>query len=307
MNWFKSIFNKTTTADTGTTPTRIVSSTDRFSRDPIVKCLVDAYRTNIYYGIPEKEKEKAQNILKGAGPEAVPVIIQALDQLHFDAREDKYSQEEHPFLKISVTSYVRYLIGILLEIGDERAVDILLRHFAFDAESAGSLADKISQFCTRIGTKKATTALIEYLDDDLTRLRAVYGLGLLADDRATNMLMSALEKYGDDVRSQLKYSKTSFAEGLIAQWERKRKESGLRVESMRDAEMIKILKKLCKAYMDNDKETITYNEPIARDIGEELDRRGGLVEMRRVFALLNGCPGSRTLEMHWHRIGQWMG
>ena len=51
----------------------------------------------------------------------------------------------------------------------------------------------------------------------------------------------------------------------------------------------------------------TALEPLARQIGEALNQQGGLTEMRRVFALLGGRRGSRTLEMHWNGIGEWRG
>jgi len=48
-------------------------------------------------------------------------------------------------------------------------------------------------------------------------------------------------------------------------------------------------------------------EPIARKIGEELNRRGGIAEMRRAFSLVGSRPGARTLEMFWTGIGSWQG
>ena len=69
----------------------------------------------------------------------------------------------------------------------------------------------------------------------------------------------------------------------------------------------KVLRQLCGAYAQNDRDTIEQLEPKARLIGEELDRRGGLEEMRRMFDQLRGMQGSRTLEMHWNGIGDWRG
>ncbi len=76
---------------------------------------------------------------------------------------------------------------------------------------------------------------------------------------------------------------------------------------MSDDEMLATLKGLCAAYMSNDRGTSQRLEPQATAIGEELHRLGGLREMRRVFGLLGGMPGSRTLEMHWDGIGDWRG
>ena len=74
-----------------------------------------------------------------------------------------------------------------------------------------------------------------------------------------------------------------------------------------EARVINTLRQLCDAYMRNDKLAVEKLEPIATQIGKDLNDRGGLDEMRRVFHQLNGMPGSRTLEMHWNGIGQWMG
>ena len=76
---------------------------------------------------------------------------------------------------------------------------------------------------------------------------------------------------------------------------------------MQEEEMITTLRKLCAAYMRNDKATIQLLEPRATEIGHELDRKGGFKEMQRVFNKLGGIPGSRTLEMHWDGIGEWSG
>jgi len=79
------------------------------------------------------------------------------------------------------------------------------------------------------------------------------------------------------------------------------------VQRMTDKEMLDILRKLCFAYMMNDKLQIYTLEPLATNIGEELNRRGGTREMLRVFNQLGPIPGRRTLEMHWNGIGNWRG
>ena len=76
---------------------------------------------------------------------------------------------------------------------------------------------------------------------------------------------------------------------------------------MSDDEMLAILKQLCAAYMSNDRGTTQRLEPKATEIGEELHLRGGMREMQRIFGLLGGIPGWRTLEMHWDGIGNWRG
>lgn len=74
-----------------------------------------------------------------------------------------------------------------------------------------------------------------------------------------------------------------------------------------ESEMIHILIQLIYAYAQNDKDNIVKLEPAATKIGDELNRRGGISEMRRVFNQLPKRTGLRTLEMHWHGIGEWRG
>ena len=68
-----------------------------------------------------------------------------------------------------------------------------------------------------------------------------------------------------------------------------------------------ILRRLCRAYAENDTETIAWLEPGATKIGRRLNRRGGIEEMRRIWYQLGGIRGARTLEMHWDGIGEWRG
>jgi hypothetical protein len=77
--------------------------------------------------------------------------------------------------------------------------------------------------------------------------------------------------------------------------------------SFDDREMLQVLHQLCQAYAENNRTAIAELEPRATEIGEKLNRRGGLEEMRRIFEMLGGIRGTRTLEMHWSGIGDWWG
>ena len=77
--------------------------------------------------------------------------------------------------------------------------------------------------------------------------------------------------------------------------------------SSEDQMMLDTLGRLCAAYAANDTAAIARLEPEASHIGELLDQRGGLPEMRRIFGLLGDRWGARTLEMHWSGIGEWRG
>jgi hypothetical protein len=79
------------------------------------------------------------------------------------------------------------------------------------------------------------------------------------------------------------------------------------VDTMSEQEMLDTLRRLCDAYTRNDRTAIASLEPIATQIGEELNRQGGIEEMRRVWYRLGNIPGARTLDMHWDGIGDWRG
>jgi len=74
-----------------------------------------------------------------------------------------------------------------------------------------------------------------------------------------------------------------------------------------DAEMVHFLRALCNAYASNDRAQVERLEPLATIIGEELNGRGGIRAMRRVWELLGNIRGARTLDMHWNGIGDWRG
>lgn len=76
---------------------------------------------------------------------------------------------------------------------------------------------------------------------------------------------------------------------------------------MTDSEMLNVLRRLCDAYAQDDMQAIAELEPQATQIGEELNQRGGLKEMQRLFEMLGNVRGARTLEMHWGGIGDWRG
>ncbi len=70
--------------------------------------------------------------------------------------------------------------------------------------------------------------------------------------------------------------------------------------ALSDQDMVAELTKLCTAYAKSDP-IYRELEPIATSIGEQLAKRGGLSEMRRIFGMIPDMKGKRTLEMHWIR------
>ncbi len=43
------------------------------------------------------------------------------------------------------------------------------------------------------------------------------------------------------------------------------------------------------------------------EIGRDLNQKGGIKEMRRVFNMIPPMTGRRTVEMQWDGIGEWRG
>ena len=74
-----------------------------------------------------------------------------------------------------------------------------------------------------------------------------------------------------------------------------------------DTQILETLTRLCDAYAADDQAAVARLEPVASQIGEELNRRGGVPEMRRIWNRLGNIRGSRTLDMHWDGIGDWRG
>jgi hypothetical protein len=84
-------------------------------------------------------------------------------------------------------------------------------------------------------------------------------------------------------------------------------EGNARKARTRDRVIVATLSRLCLAYASSDRAEVERLEPIATKMGEELDARGGIAEMRRIFVEVPDQKGKRTLEMHWGGVGDWLG
>lgn len=120
-------------------------------------------------------------------------------------------------------------------------------------------------------------------------------------------LERALEENSSSIHDGVQSAETDFAKSLVSRWDEKRRAAGPVLSQKSDVQMLEVLRSLCDAYSRNERRLIEALELTAFDIGKELNRRGGMKEMLRVFNMLQGRPGSRTLEMHWNGIGDWMG
>ena len=271
--------------------------------DKLVKRLISAH--HFREAREEDVRETVGQFWERFGPLAVGNAIEWLDRL------DELLLQETICIMTPYYCAQQELICLLADFGDERAVDPILRHFIRRQRLFNwpGLIDLAAPLFARIGPNKFAPALLACLDhkDDLVRNRAAFHLGTLALDETRGALRSALERYGQWVKDGLTEANTEFARSLVTEWDAKRRAAGPLLETITDNMMVEILRNLCRAYMANNKEDVRRLEPMAKDIGEELNRRGGIEEMRRVFTLLGDIPGSRTLELHWHGIGRWRG
>lgn len=164
-----------------------------------------------------------------------------------------------------------------------------------------SARDDAAKALGEIKDKHAVEPLINALKHDTfgsVRYEAAIALGKIKDSRAIKPLEGALTARSYDLRVN---AQTALQKITGKKYEEKP------IIVMTEGEMVTKLRDLCAAYMEDNRSAIGNLEPIATKIGKELDRRGGLREMRRIFKKIEGSPGSRTLEMHWNRIGEWMG
>lgn len=70
--------------------------------------------------------------------------------------------------------------------------------------------------------------------------------------------------------------------------------------------LFRVLERMALAYEVKHRNEIEAVEPQAVAVGKELNARGGLVAMLRVFRRLPDGPGKRRLVRLWHGIGPWV-
>lgn len=218
----------------------------------------------------------------------------------------------------------------LADLRDLRAVEPLCEEII----SEGPLADLAAGRLGQLADPRATGPLCKALrlENWRTRANAARSLGQLKNPEAFDALCEALCDSERVVREAAGFALSALEDerAIVPLWAARQRDpqlppmgellisaasaahsqryaSGPNVGEMGDYCILEVLSALCTAYVEDDRLQIGKLEPIARSIGEELHRRGGIKEMRRVFAALQGRPGARTLEMHWHGIGEWRG
>jgi HEAT repeat protein len=221
-------------------------------------------------------------------------------------------------------------VEALQEIKDPCAVEPLIR-----ACLDGNRDLRLSALHTVV-RRGGSNALIEAFaslgtDQWIERCNAAKLLAEQRHPRAEELLLPLAKR--DVFESLHKYARDSVRDGLgkmrsprareavreIREWEeaeeRSRREQAeqrviamaSKAQRMSDGEMVESLASLCRAYTEDAREVIDALEPLATAIGRRLNGRGGIREMRRIFAMLHDERGTRTLDMHWDGIGDWRG
>ncbi len=206
----------------------------------------------------------------------------------------------------------------LAKIGDAKAAAPLVR--AVSADPRPSFITALAVFKAKEAVKPIAAALTS--NNEYVRLAAAAALGEIGDPMAVDGVIGTLEDKDERVRAAAEEAlkklhqtgdrdaQKKIDEALdLKNQERKKQaqqeeEAWAAVQAMSESEMLEYLINLCQTYaVDGDYQPLEFT---AREIGRKLDLEGGIQKMRAVFDRLNGMGGSRTLEMLWGGIGDWM-
>ena len=234
-------------------------------------------------------------------------------------------------LKDDSDSFVKSKVAeALAEIGDARAIELLV--ITLQEYWDWSVRCKAAEALGKIGDEGTVDPLIIELKDKDANVRkaAVKALGKIGNERAVKPLIAALKDWDLDVRveatealgkigtPEAKHALLELENQKVAQEELekqqllKEKQANdiqlLFVPEMSDQEMVKKFIELARYYANGG---LSADNPslvnLVVEIGEELNRRGGISEMQRIFNEIPPMQGKRTVEMQWGGIGDWQG
>jgi hypothetical protein len=171
----------------------------------------------------------------------------------------------------------------------------------------GSCGEKMISFFVEMKAVEVAPGLVDLLKSDYggTRALAAKALGRFRLPETIPALLKALD--GDPhVVEGLKEARTDFARSLLNEFEQHRRAAGPRVESMSETEMLMIMADFASAYMRDDAKTLDRLYFTVRDIGEELNRRGGEAAMQEMIRHFSS-PTTRYIDRTWSGIGSWQG
>jgi hypothetical protein len=198
------------------------------------------------------------------------------------------------------------LAEILIASKSRRAAMPLLALFP-DMSSSPKDVEKMIDFFVAMKAVETAPGLVTMLSNSYwgTRILAAQALGRLEAPDTTDELLKALE--GDPhVREGLEQARTPFARSILSTFEEQPRPSGPKIETMSEADMLKVMKNFTSAYLREDNKTRDQLEFKVKDIGKELHRRGGEAAMRKMLQNFKG-PASRHIERVWSGIGGWLG
>jgi len=278
-------------------------------------------------------QEYARKALREAGAEAVDAIIEQSnkylgDKLATILIEIRDRRAIQPLLRYfeyagGTVGMQEKIVKFFAGLGGVEAAQGLVPYLDVNDVNAIAQAELVKV--------EAAQGLVPYLDGDYgTRMAAAEGLGLLGVPETATALQIAFEKNNWSINRGLEESHTEFARSLISEWTAKRRAAGPNAETMSEQEMLQLLGQYADACITDNQPiiierpkfyalppspqelaNIADNRPIierlrlfVRDIGEELDRRGGIAEMRRVCTQLE-VRYQRSVEWAWGGIGEW--
>jgi hypothetical protein len=135
----------------------------------------------------------SNDLIEFKDPRTVEPLIQGLQLLNHQNAERFNQQNNDPFLYYDPKEEVARILG---ELGDARAVPVLIATFKDDCHNNWDYQTKVSaaKALGQLKDEQATYPLIEALQDneDEVRLMAVWALGEIGDLRAVDSLIDAL-------------------------------------------------------------------------------------------------------------------
>lgn len=227
-------------------------------------------------------------------------------------------------------NFVRiHAIEALCDICDARIVEPLIA-LLNDRNISSGVITRAVQALGVIGDARAVEPLIALLgnkDIDVCNNAAKW-LGVLGDDRAVGPLIALLRNEDESTREEAAEALYEIGEPAKGPLIIAFKDDGWDEFSIFAKVLIKlkvpfpdakainpedekaaisILNSLCSAYATSNKAEQSNLEPQAKNIGEDANDRGGIIEMRRMFHKLKKSTGKRNLEFFWSGIGIWRG
>lgn len=243
----------------------------------------------------EDRKKYARLALLAAGEAAVDAVGEIF------TREEQVKNGKKLFINHCA------LAEILIASKSRRAALPLLTQFRAMSPSLSEV-EKMIHFFVEMKAVEVAPGLVDLLKSDSwgARYLAAKALGMLEIPETTEALLKALE--GDPhVRQGLEdVGRSQFTWSILATFEVRRRATGPKVESMSEADMLKIMQSFASAYLRDDTKIHDQLEFTVKDIGKELYRRGGEAAMQKMIQQFSGSA-SRHIDRVWSGIGGWQG